>query len=452
MNNDLQTAIDRIRDNAKNCQTYIDYYDGQHNLAFASDKFANTFGYMLKSMRENLCPIVVDAPADRMEIINFASGDERTPIDDKAWEVWQQAQMEFYSHDLHKEAFKCGDAYLIVEGENKAKFYVQDSRQCAVIYDENTGEVAFGAKMWALTDKNVRLTLYYSDRVEKYITSRPRQDGTGDIKADHFIPYSSDTENDTVANTWGIVPMFHFSIGSILPNAIPVQDRLNKTICDELVAQEFAAFPQRWATGLGDLPVNPATGEQQSPFKHGAGNLWFVADENGSAKFGEFGEANLERFLKVEDAARLSIARVTGTPLHFFSFTTSDAISGEALKTLESRFVKRVTRTSLAFGPIWGEAMKLALAIEGAATGDAKITPQWAPAEQRSEKEMLECALLKQDLGVPDRTLWEEIGYTEEDIAEFEKDAMEEAVRNAKLMPNENPTQKAIGSQVPNEA
>jgi hypothetical protein len=432
---DLKTAIDKIRANIPVYQRYINYYEGKHDLAFASDKFRNTFGNMLKTMRENLCPIVVDAPADRMEIINFASGDETSTMD-KAWKIWQDAQMEYHSNELHKEAFKCGDAFLIVEPntEGKARFYVQDSRQCTVIYDDNTGVARFGAKMWATEDSHLRVTLYYADRIEKWITRNPHTDGI-EIKAENFTQVQNDTEEGQVTNTYGIIPMFHFHTGSILPDAIPMQDRLNKTICDELVAQEFAAFPQRWATGL-DVPTDPVTGKQAQPFQAGAGNVWYVADESGKAKFGEFGEAELRNFLAVEDAARLSVARVTGTPLHFFSFTTSDAISGEALKTLEARFTKRVKRTSLAVGPVWGEAMKLALRIEGE-SADASITPQWAPAEQRSEKEFLETLSLKADLGVPEKTLWEEMGYSAEDIAKFEANEQDEAVRNARLMPNE---------------
>jgi hypothetical protein len=432
---DIQLAIDKIQANAKVCQRFVDYYEGNHELPLSSEKFRNTFGHMLRSMRENLCPIVVDAPADRMEIINFSAGDE-DETHEEAWRIWQDAQMEFYSNELHKEAFKCGDAYLIVEQglDGKAKFYVQDSRQCGMIYDENTGLPSFGAKMWTLMDKRIRLTLYYADRVEKYITVKP-WDASEELKESKFVPLNSPDEPAVLVNIYGVIPMYHFSIGSVLPDAIPLQDRLNKTICDELVAQEFAAFPQRWATGL-DIPINPVTGRRDQPFDAGPGNLWFVADESGKAKFGEFGEANLERFLKVEDAARLSVARVTGTPLHFFSFTTSDAISGEALKTLESRFTKRVKRTCLSFGPVWGAAMQHALRIEGQMV-DAAITPQWAPPEHRSEKEIIETALLKVDLGIPEEVLWEELGYTEEDIARFKELQEDPSIRQARLMPNE---------------
>jgi hypothetical protein len=225
-----------------------------------------------------------------------------------------------------------------------------------------------------------------------------------------------------------------------LDDAIPIQDALNKTICDELVAQEFAAYPQRYATGL-QLPINDATGEKEPPFKHGADRLW-VSET--ASKFGEFSTANLEQFLKVEDSRRLEMARVTGTPLHFFSLNTSDAISGEALKTLESRFTKKVKRLTLNFGTVWAEAMQLALRIEG--TSADNIAVQWQSPEQRSEKELWETLSLKAELGIPEEVLWEESGYTKEDIAKFkalQPDLPDEAVLNGRMMPNETQTIKA---------
>jgi hypothetical protein len=353
-----------------------------------------------------------------MEIINFSSG-EAKETQTQAWEIWQRELMELYSSDIHREAFKCGESYLIVWGdeENNAKFFLQDSRNCALIEDENTQKPLFGAKCWQTEDKRIRLTLYYADRIEKYITQKnSKREINGQLKPEMFIEIDIEGEEFSTPNPYGVIPMFKFCTESILDNAIPVQDRLNKTICDELVAQEFAAYPQRYATGL-ELPVNDITGKKEMPFKAGVDRLWFTDDKD--TTFGQFQAADLEKFLQVEDAARLAVARVTGTPMHFFSFKISDAISGEALKTLESRFTKRVKRTSIGFGSVWGNAMKLALQIEGTSV-DSSLTVQWEAPEQRSESELLDNLQKKKDtLEIPVDTLREEFSYSVEDIAKF---------------------------------
>lgn len=409
---DLQTAIEAIKANLPMCQRFMDYYGGAHPLAFSTEKFKSSFGTTLKNMRDNLCPIVVDAAADRMEIINFAGDEAGKEVADSIWKLWQRERMELVSNETHKDALKCGMAYLIVwnDKENNARFYLQDPRNCVVIEDEETGDPLFAAKQWRDAEDYVHLNLYYPDRIERRISIKKYDQNIG-IKDTNF---RQDGEN--VPNPYGIIPMFKFATHPVLSDAIPIQDALNKTVADSLVAGEFMAYPQRWATGL-EPPTDELTGAQKELFKAGLDRLWFTNSE--TVKFGQFDPANLESYLKVSDSWRLEMARVSGTPLHFFSINTSDAISGEALKTLESRFTKKVTRLTINFGAVWCKAMSLALKIENTSAPE-NLTAQWAPVEQRSEKEFIETQILKQDLGVPNEVLLEEIGYTKEDIAKFD--------------------------------
>lgn len=431
---DIQIALNRIKNTLPVVERYCNYYDGNQKLNFASDRFENTFGKTVQSMRDNLCPIVVDAPADRMEVINFAGDESEKQIAEDAWAIWQRELLELTSSDVHKNALKTGAAYLIVwqDEEGRARFYPQDSRLCTLITDEDTGTPLYGAKQWLAVEKFIRLTLYYPDRVEKYITAK-KWEGGSDLKASAFIPINIEGEEPLTYNPYGIIPLFKFDTLPVLSDIIPLQDALNKTLADKLVTMEFAAFPQRYATGLG-LPTDEITGAKKLPFRAGIDRLW-VVEEGEGVKFGEFTAAGLEPFLKVADSYRLEMARVSGTPLHFFSINTSDAISGEALKTLESRFTKKVKRLCLNFGAVWSRAMKLALAIENKSVPE-NLTVQWAEPEQRSEKEFLETLLLKQDLGVPNDTLLEEAGYTEEDIAKFNAadDGIDPAVKDARQM------------------
>lgn len=437
----IQQALDCIKANLKPRQMFCDYYDGNHRLAFASSKFESTFGQTLKKLRDNLCPIVVDAVADRMEVINFSgeNKEDKSAVADEAWKLWQRELMELISNETHIEAIKTGYAFLIVwpDDENKAKFYLQDSRNVCIIEDEETGKELFAAKMWETADKMIRLTLYYPDRIKKYITAK-KPTGS-ELKSKHFIEISIEGEEAVTENPYGVLPVFKFETNPVLADAIPLQDVLNKTISDRMVTQEFAAFPQRWATGL-EPPTDELTGAQKEVFKAGVDRLWFTNDEK--VKFGEFTVAALDQFLKAADSDRLEMARVTGTPLHFFSINTSDAISGKALKALESRFTKKVSRLCLNFGAVWAKAMSLALQIEGeSVTGS--LTTQWMAAETRDEEEYLGTLEQKRDiLEVPVDALREEYGYTKEDIKKFNaaEPNEEPAVMLARQMPNDAKT------------
>ena len=81
------------------------------------------------------------------------------------------------------------------------------------------------------------------------------------------------------------MPVFHFAnnadVGchglSELAAAIPIQDGLNKSILDMLVAMEFSAFRQRWVAGI-EVDNDPDTGEAKQPFKSGVDQLWVSSD------------------------------------------------------------------------------------------------------------------------------------------------------------------------------
>jgi hypothetical protein len=412
---DIQVALDAIQQYRKPRKTLIDYYDGIHTLAYATEKFENAFGKTIQSMRDNLCATVVDAGVDRMEIIGFSGDDEAKKTADAAWQLWQNSQMELTSINTHTEALKSGVAFVIVWPDvktGKAKFWLQNSLNCAVIKDAENDEPQFAAKLWTLADGKLRLNLFYADRVDMFVTQK--KPDVGDLKEAAFV----DFETPTQLNPYGSIPMFEFCVEPILANALPLQDALNKTLCDKLVAMEFAAFPQRWATGL-EVPTDPVTGSKTPPFKAGIDRVWNSRDKD--SKFGDFATANLEQFLKVADGYRIEIARVSGTPLHYFAIQ-SNAMSGEALKTLESRFTKRINRNNLAFGPVWSSAMRLALQIESKQVPD-NLTTQWQSPEQRSEKEFLETLGLKRDiLDIPVDTLREEANYSAEQITAFNAD------------------------------
>src|SRR5207344_3242174 len=107
-----------------------------HPFNFSSEKFTTQFANRLKSFRDNLCPICVQAPADRLDVIGF-SADQSTDIYKTSWEVWKANQMPKLSREIHRDAFRTSDAFVVVWSDDggAARIYKQDPRQCAVFYD-----------------------------------------------------------------------------------------------------------------------------------------------------------------------------------------------------------------------------------------------------------------------------------------------------------------------------
>jgi hypothetical protein len=274
----------------------------------------------------------------------------------------------------------------------------------------------WAAKMWIAYDKHTRLNLFYPDRIEKYV-SRTRGEAPS-LDPKDLVPLA---EGEAQNNPYGVVPVFHFAnnadLGmngrSELDAAIPVQDGLNKSVLDMLVAMEFSAYRQRWAAGI-EIEYD-TDGKAIAPFTAGVDHLWIT--ENPQAHFGDFEAAELDQFLKVKDSFRVDMASVTGTPLHYFLQTAGDFPSGESLKKAETRFLAKVRDRQESFGQVWGDVMQFALRIEG--RGDARLITQWEDAAPIGEREILENILLKTRLGLSREQALIEAGYGVADVRDI---------------------------------
>lgn len=277
---------------------------------------------------------------------------------------------------------------------------------------------------WRTADKHTRLNLFYPDRIERYITAKPSEGTLPEAR--EFIPYVQSTNfslhsapNEkqakacTLNNPYGIVPVFHFAnnadIGAFgrseLESAIPVQDGLNKSVLDMLVAMEYSAFRQRWVAGL-EVQTD-ADGNAIPPFKAGVNNLWTTPNEK--AHFGDFGTSDLDQFLKVKDSFRIDMASVTGTPMYYLLPHTRGFPSGEAMQRAESRFIAKVRDRQSAFGQTWADIMQFAARIDG--LGEIQIETRWEDPSQTTERERLETILLKRRIGLSAEEALSEAGY-----------------------------------------
>lgn len=418
-NPDIARAVKRITEHAAKIKKYRAYYDGDHPLNFATAKFDNAFGELFQEFAYNLCPGVVDAVADRLRITGFGT----TPAAQDLWEIWDANLMPLRSGETHQEALTVGDAYLIVwPGPDGAPVIsVNQAEQCAVWYDpEVPGRVVWGAKLWTQDDKRLRLTLYYANRIEKYVTA-PRAGSQTPPTSRAFAPYQVPGEAWPLPNPYERPPIFHFAnnarIGKLgrseLHDVLPLQDALNKSVCDMLVNMEFAAFKQRWATGV-EIVYDPKTGKPINRFEPGPGSIWAVDDPDG--RFGQFDATDLNQFLAVTSAFEQRMARVSRTSVHFLMLYSGNWPSGESLKTAESPFLAKVGDRQDALGPVWAEVGIFALRIAGVRATRKDIAPDWQDAAPKSAKESAETAQIKKGIGVPLRVLLKELDYTDTEI------------------------------------
>jgi hypothetical protein len=156
---------------------------------------------------------------------------------------------------------------------------------------------------------------------------------------------------------------------SEIADVIDVQDRINKTIADRLMTQDYGAFPQKWATGY---PEEDSNGQRRGADRHrpgpgghhrrGGDPLRAVGDR----PHGPYSSA------KREDAK--DIASRTRVPAQYLLGEMSN-VNGETLKASESGLVAKCRQRTRSFGQgavgtIW---------LAGGPPGCRTRTPGWRP-------------------------------------------------------------------------
>lgn len=424
---DLGWALEKFRAKRDHYNVCRNYYAGQQPLAFATEGYKTAFQVMLKRLHANLCPAVISALTDRLEITGFAAHDSHANDDsvgdasqeeraaELAWALWEDNNLTLLADQVHEEAATCGDAYIIVwpDEQGEPQFYANDAADVVVRYDiEDKDKVNLAAKLWR-EDKRWRMTLYYDDRLEKYQTAPSDSGGTLlPVSANAFTPVQPNGDDSwPLYHEYGSVPVFHFPfmgrIGgdgvSELDDVMPIQDALNKALADLMVNEEFMAYAQRWATGVEkEEKFNAETGkmeEAELPWKVGIDRILTVEDAN--ARFGQFVAGDLDKFTNVIAAHFGLVGKMKGIPPHYFYLITGDYPSGESQRVGESRLTKRAERLQRRFGAIWQQVMTFALTVAREADDTLRIKTQWASAEPRATTEDVTNFKTAIDAGMP---------------------------------------------------
>jgi hypothetical protein len=419
---DLIYLVDDLNSRRAAIQNYNDYYQGRQKNKFVGAQLQTEFGNALTTLSCNRCAPVVDTIADKLQIEGFT---DRSAFDmgDEATTFWTENDMDLISGEVHTEALTTGDAYAIVwpDADGTPIIYPQKSEQIAVLYDYERRQMHVAAKAWRVRGGFWRLNLYYEDRLEKYVSRRP----------DAILPNVIETWNQyqdeedgqwPIPHDFGRVPIFHFATNartgqygkSELQDIIPLQDRLNQTLANLAIAEEFQSYRQRWATGI--QPQFDEEGNPISPFANGsgAGRLWITSEEG--VKFGEFSAADLNQFGVIIEGHEKLIARTARIPIHYI-VQGGTPPSGEALKTAEAPFQSKIVDRQRSFGAVWADLMDF---IMFRTTGKpTRLKTQWKSAEPRSDTDFWSQAVVKREMGVSPVQILKEGGYSDEEIARF---------------------------------
>jgi hypothetical protein len=433
------------------------YYEGHHNLAFATSKFRESFGRLFREFSDNWCELVVDSSVERISVQGFRFNEEDLSGDDAAWKIWQANNLDSESLIAFTTSVKTGTAYLLVgpgeKGENDVMMpEVTVEHPCEVITSAEPGNrrrQQAGLKRWVDDLGFMNAVVYLPDGVYTFRSERPVS-GPASGPAQWLF-------EDSIRNPLGVVPIVPLpnnpdgrGVGtSDIAQVIPTQDAVNKLIADMMVSSEFNAFAQRWMTGIEVEADDPATQKMVSDLVSGAMRVWSASSSD--AKFGAFPETNLEGFVAGIELIIQHIAARTRTPPHYLLGQSGNFPSGDSLKATETGLVAKVRKKHIFFGEALTDAMRLAFKLRGDSTKAADVAAKtlWTDPESRSFGELVDGLVKLATIGVPEEFLWQKAGYSPQEIARMQE--LQAVKLEAEAAANAKAAQQATPAQVPLE-
>ena len=443
----LKWAASIDDEEAANVQRWRDYVDGDHPV-YLTERQREFLGLSGGTeYAHNLCALVIDVVVERLNVSGFsadASEGDAPGIVSDAWRWWELNRMDAVQDDVYHAACRDAVSYIIVDwsaDEGRPTWtlnYAWDSTQGVMLHhDTSTDEVLFASKRWTVNNPyapemngRTRMTLYFEDRVEKYITALGANQGVGGTQ---WEPYT-DAEGESWPLSWvdaqgkplgiAVIP-FENPGGSEIKQALPLQDMLNKADIDMIAATDMAGFRVLWGAGIVK-PRDPVTGEEIE-IEVSPGEMVTLTDP--SARLGAIDPVDIGMLITSPTYWIQSMAGVTRTPQYLFQAQGAQPHSGESLKQQEVGLVHKVERKQKVWGNSWEDVIYLSAKLAGSTT-EARIQTLWHPPQapmaplerQRDEAEARKADV---DSGLALETALERQGWSREQI-EMALDKIEE--------------------------
>lgn len=430
-------------------QRLQDYYDGIHPLAFASERFREAFGGRLRAFSDNYCPLVVEAVEERLTVTGFRMGAAKDlDADQDAWRIWQTNGLDAKSELAHREALIKGCAYVIVSpftadlvDPQTPLITIEDPMEVIVDCAPDNGRRRAALKRWKDDDEFLRAVLWLPGELYRWRSATTYRGGAAEnIRWNEYaLPEDGDggfpirlfTQGGQPFNEIPVVPLPNRPLrdgtfASEIAMVLPAQDAINKTAADLLIASEFAAYRQRYLLNL-DLEIDPDTQKPRVPFKVGVDQLLIVGSPDRTedpnkppVEVGSWDVSPLQPYIDSHERWVQSIATRTRTPAHYLLGSSGVFPSGESLKATETGLVAKARQKMRHFGEGWEEAIRLAFEVLDDPRSEVIDSETiWADPESRTEAELADALVKRQSIGVPNEQLWEDAGYSPQQIARF---------------------------------
>jgi hypothetical protein len=370
------------------------YYDGVQRPPYEPETATREFRELVHRSVTNLTRLIVNTVVQRLIVDGFRSSAiavENAP----QWAWWQANGLDSRQKAVYTEAGKHGyTGVMVLPGDDAPVMRPISPREWFLSFEDFSDD--WPQLCLKHPDEN---TWHVLDEYARYV-----------VRIDGDAAAITETVHDL-----GVVPIVPFRNawdltgypdGEIGPS-VAIQDRLNQTVFDLLVAQTYAAAPQKWAAGLS-LPTD-AKGRPITDVRAFAKTLWATSEKD--AKFGSIPEANLNNIVHAIEQCLRTYGLMTQTPPHYLLGDLVN-LSAEALLAADTTLAKKTQERQMLYGEAWEQAFRLAGVAAGnpGAAKDTDAQVVWRNTEPRSIAQQVDAlGKLATMLQIPVQALWEEV-------------------------------------------
>jgi len=416
------------------------YYEGEQPLTYMHPD-------ILAEVRDRLQPViigwpqlVVDAIEERLDVTGFRlPGAEKA--DEDLWKVWQYNDLDEQAPQAHVDALALSRSYVAVGSRDKSNIPLVTAESPLELFaaiDPRDRTVRAALRRITEPDTLVRAgertaTLYLPNETIWYDwtggawkeVDRDKH-GLGEVPVTPIVNrprlrQARKTRSNTYQLRYG---------RSELASVLPLSDAANKLATDMMVAAEFVAIPPRGFLGVGPDKFRDANGNQLSPTQVIMGQLLAIPGKATDTKTFEFSSADLGKFIDAINAMAHVVAALAGLPPQYLGYATDQPASADAIRSAESRLIKRAERKQTAFGGSWERVMRQVRRVQDPSAADDpalhRMETMWRNAATPTIAQSADAAIKLytapngQTPIVPLRQTRQDLGYTDVQIDRME--------------------------------
>ena len=434
MPTDLDTAMHlrrRLANAIPELEKWDAYYSGTQPLSYMAPELLIEMEGRIRQVVINWPQLVVDAVEERLDVEGFRLDDE---VDDRLWGWWQANDLDEESGMAHVDALALSRAYAIVgapgpdDDPGVPIITVESPMQVYARRDPRTRRVTSAIKTWGDHDERhmvlytpTSTTPWASDAGGKWLA-----DGGPDVHNLGRVPVVPLVNRQRTLGKAGV---------SELASIVPLSDAACKIATDMMISAEFNAIPRLIALGLTDKDFVDDEGKPTGKWEQIAGRIWTLENPPGEAEVKQLPVAELRNFHDTINSLARMAGAMAGLPPHYFGWSDSNPASADAIRSSETRLVKKAERRQRAFGGAWENVMRLGmLIIDGELPAEAaRMETVWrdpsTPTVAQAADALGKFAAL---LDVPKRALWPKIpGVTQTEVKRWEEIAEEDRKASA---------------------